>query len=915
MSEKIIKTIMWSSTFVGAAVSTQPYAALAWAGVSIILPLILNHSKESCAMVEGLETITKSMQLFRIREVLYLHDAKSPSQPDFESAVVELYSIIFEYEARVITHLSNSTIKRGLSGTFGLSDWNTMITKVHAANQRCEAFASLFDRSREAKQLASIEATNAIQEKILISFQSFQEELQRNRQDDQEMRLLQTLTSDYRTDKDFISKRIDGTCEWLFNNEIFTEWRDCKMSNLLWVSSGPGCGKSVLSKALVDERFVTNSILCSTICYFFFKAGQQKRMLATDALSAILHQLFQNTELIRHGLANYKNHGTDLTRRFSDLWETLVKCVEDPEAGEIVCVIDALDECEKESRDFLLQEIMGYLSLDARRRLGSRLKFLVTSRSYKDIEDQFEQLSRHGSYFHLDIDDNSAELGRDINLVIDAQVKNFARNFDGDEQLRIADHLKSRENRTYLWLFLTIDIIEESSIKYSKSSTIHSLLKGLPNKVSDACEKILRRSDDPETAKKLLQIIVAATRPLSLQEANIALTIAMHEQLNLSHGELELWPSRGFSSIVKNLCGLMVAIHDDKLSLLHQTVSEFLSARVPAESSISMQQSSASKGSANETSALRTWEGCIDISCAHGLMSQICLIYLTLPDFALLLETIIKMDNHDDKESRESSVDTPHEIPRWTTARSSEKTDSKYLRLFEDCERTSLSLHDILKKILTNYPFPDYSASNWAHHYRQQDQQYQYILKSNAELMCDPSSISHFYWVSRFDNPHKLNAFNGFDRLGIASYFGLVDLVEGFSNQAQDINAKQFSYKYIYSNKHPGHTALSIGIRQGFPDVVQLLERGANSSLQDNYGRSPLREAVGLDPDVPLSDRLAIVQLILDSGVDINSVIPQGKKPISYMFLNSSKVVIGPVQNIWKMHRFWGRAPIGFSQF
>lgn len=41
--EKIIKFILWSNDFISAAVSVQPYAALAWSGVSILLPV-------SCAM-------------------------------------------------------------------------------------------------------------------------------------------------------------------------------------------------------------------------------------------------------------------------------------------------------------------------------------------------------------------------------------------------------------------------------------------------------------------------------------------------------------------------------------------------------------------------------------------------------------------------------------------------------------------------------------------------------------------------------------------------------------------------------------------------------------------------------------------------------------------------------------------------
>ena len=62
MGEKIIEGILWSSTFIGSAVSAQPFAALAWSGISIILPLVLNNSKQDLTMIEDLEKITKLMQ-------------------------------------------------------------------------------------------------------------------------------------------------------------------------------------------------------------------------------------------------------------------------------------------------------------------------------------------------------------------------------------------------------------------------------------------------------------------------------------------------------------------------------------------------------------------------------------------------------------------------------------------------------------------------------------------------------------------------------------------------------------------------------------------------------------------------------------------------------------------------------------
>jgi len=59
--------------------------------------------------------------------MFYLRVADKPADPDFVQAVVELYSNIFEYQARLICHLSQNSFKRGIRGTFELDDWGGML--------------------------------------------------------------------------------------------------------------------------------------------------------------------------------------------------------------------------------------------------------------------------------------------------------------------------------------------------------------------------------------------------------------------------------------------------------------------------------------------------------------------------------------------------------------------------------------------------------------------------------------------------------------------------------------------------------------------------------------------------------------------------------------------------------------------
>ena len=233
-------------------------------------------------------------------------------------------------------------------------------------------------------------------------------------------------------------------------------------------------------------------------------------------------------------------------------------------------MLDALDECEENARKRLIEKLVSFFSGETalHEHASFTLKFLVTSRPYEDLEQKFQPLSGASTYLHFDGDDKSERIGQEINLVIDAKIPSIVGYFRDEDRKRISDRLKKMDNRTYLWLFLTIDIIESSRSNYSKMSSIDSLLSHLPSKVSDAYERILHRSTNVVRARILLQLIVAATRPLSLEQANVALTLAT-QKICSSYKELDLWPPAGFKSLLQNTCGLFISVHDGKISLIH----------------------------------------------------------------------------------------------------------------------------------------------------------------------------------------------------------------------------------------------------------------------------------------------------------------------------------------------------------
>ena len=460
---------------------------------------------------------------------------------------------------------------------------------------------------------------------MLEALTAMQQEQVAQRRDDQERQLLHAFSSQYAEDVDFNLKRAPDTCEWFLQNDNFRRWHAADTSVFLWASAGPGCAKSVLSRCLVDERLVSSHFLTSNVCYFFFKDGQTGRQSAANAVTAILHQIFDNpttTDLIIHALPKFRSHGSNLCGMFGEIWSILLDVSRDPNAGEIICVLDALDECGETERKKLIEKLVHFYSSRAEQTNPNiRLKFLVTSRDYDDIHSELGELSEAASFVHFDASDQQELISRDISRVIDDRLPRvLGKTIGAARQRQIADHLKAIEHRTYLWLHLMFDIIKRKLPSHGTVKKIEGLLSDLPDSVNAAYEDILQKSTDPLIARKALMLVLAAERPLSAEEMNVALGLALCDTAE-SYEELDLQEDSIFQDSLPKICGLFISIHDSKVYLIHQTAREFLL------------RSSAKDFESRLDYSKIVWKNSILLDDAEVLMARVCMCLLSFRQF------------------------------------------------------------------------------------------------------------------------------------------------------------------------------------------------------------------------------------------------------------------------------------------
>ena len=460
------------------------------------------------------------------------------------------------------------------------------------------------------------EQQTKVQQGIIEAVNTTRKEQEADYDDERRNKLMHSLSTDYEEHKNFNPKRVPGTCEWFLHSREFLEWRDATDSRVLWVSAGPGCGKSVLSCCLIDERHVCSSARASTICYFFFRDGQAERERGANALKAFSHQLLKQhprSSLIKYWLPRFRAHGDKLGGMFSELWNSVLETLSDPTTGEVVWVLDALDECTDFERTRLvdcLTEI--YSSEKFQNNKNVKLKILITSRQYHDIEVRFRRLTGMAGYIQLDGDERSEEISQEINLVIKDSVPRVASSLSENDQAKVIEHLGSIPHRTYLWLHLMLKEIEHKVVAYGTERRLASIIKKLPTSLHDAYERILERSADRESARKILQIVLAAKRALTVTEMNVALALALQGRCS-SYDALDRPSDKEFKSSVKQICGLFVSIIDQKVYLLHQTAREFLIC----------QPGMASQG----------WQHSLSLESGHSLLFRICVYLLCFSEF------------------------------------------------------------------------------------------------------------------------------------------------------------------------------------------------------------------------------------------------------------------------------------------
>ncbi|KAK5633192.1 hypothetical protein RRF57_008906 [Xylaria bambusicola] len=584
--ETAVAGIQVGKDWIDEAVKASPLASTVWAGVSLLLPLLTNPIEVQAANEEGLAYVSQKIRYYTNMETRLLREQSealpSADKQLYADRFIELYQAIIDYQAQSVLRLFRRRFESFLRDATKWDSWEDMLKRIKELGDNLEKESLQFNSISSSRSLAALtrRAEESADDKCLQCF----------------------YRGDYVWYKNRIEDRVSDTCLWFLNHTKYHSWLEADCGPLL-VSADPGCGKSVLTKYLVDSNFGFQVPKETAICYFFFKEGDQNTI--DLAFCALIHQLLcLRPKLMHHAVQKYKEKGDKLANNPSALWSILQAATADPQAGAVIIVIDALDECLQDEYN------MGTLAQNIRTHFEKgpkTLKVLMTSRPYQnttrhiqELEDLYQNIRIHG-------EDESEFIRKEINLVIEYRISRMKK-FSNHRE-----HLKARlldiSHRTYLWVYLVFSYLEDSDIK-NTAKGLDAAIQNLPARVEDAYEKILSRSRRPETTKKALFILLGAYRPLTIREMQVALE--MNVDIT-SIDMLDLESDETFYLRLRELCGLFVTKHDEKLYFLHQTAREFL-----------LTASSSTPG----PSSTLGWAHRFSLQQAHMILAESCVQYL-----------------------------------------------------------------------------------------------------------------------------------------------------------------------------------------------------------------------------------------------------------------------------------------------
>ncbi|KAH6632800.1 hypothetical protein F5144DRAFT_489374 [Chaetomium tenue] len=385
--------------YVNGALGSNPYASLAWAGVSLLLSVLLNPSTQSAALGKGLEYIANLIVQSRMWEDLYVrrYETVPGGHPDasvsathrgYMDAMELLYRKVLKFQITCCSYYARADVSRVFLDTVKWHDWEQLLNDIRDQENAFSTVRALWRDKIYDEECRAVEdrhrETAARWDSLGSDLSALRRAVEAVQNKKKNRGLFDWLCS---IDPSGIhngarNKHGSGTGKWLIKgHDQFKEWKTAPGS-FLWLYGKAGCGKSILSSTviahLMDEHIADPTM---GLAYFYFSFSDPGKQTLDGMLASLIRQLCCRRPAIPETVANlqiFKERGQRPDAK------TLMVALQASFQGfsATYIVLDALDECPESNgeRKRMLDTIREIVAADI-----PNLHIFCTSRDEYDI--------------------------------------------------------------------------------------------------------------------------------------------------------------------------------------------------------------------------------------------------------------------------------------------------------------------------------------------------------------------------------------------------------------------------------------------------------------------------------------------------------------------------------------------------
>lgn len=305
--------------------------------------------------------------------------------------------------------------------------------------------------------------------------------------------------------------RADEACESLLRNTNFVNWYRAPDSRQLVILGDMGCGKSVSMAFLIDtlrqrnERYLPQPKLC----YYYCRDDETGQ--AIGIFSALILALLEQLSGLKKSFfdwykqaqsSGYFEPATNV-RKLEEFLRQVVVGLD----RQLFLAIDGLDECDRASRNTLLNFLRDLLQRTP------RIKILLSSRPHEEILEQLADAPR------IDLVSN-AERDR---IIVTKTVEGKLSYLKDNVKSLIIERLSRMAQGSSIWTRMVVELIELRQIQAFDPMSRFLDEQTLPRDLAKLYKALLLRctSGDPENCELstiALRLLAVARRPLSILE-------------------------------------------------------------------------------------------------------------------------------------------------------------------------------------------------------------------------------------------------------------------------------------------------------------------------------------------------------------------------------------------------------------